>query len=330
VPNSITVGYEGLRQAAQQLRTGKQELDTTLRELQTLVGDLTSSGFKTRVASTRFGQHHRQWTDATAKLVTSLDDISRAVQDAQQKHEQADSSLAEGVGALGATAAGAGGAAKAVSGSRSAGGGGGTGGGGGGGTPGGGSGPGTGGGGGRQPKSPSYDVVPGNQVTQRMREIDQSKKVGWGQQHPAGDRYAYDHVKLPNGDRYTRTQGMQVTVRKSMLPDGPRTSSPPRELKKSDPGYDNRYKLQLGHLWADRLGGANASRNFVPVHPGVNGGGMRYIEGQVAAAVNKSGSVELVALPQYVGNEPIPRSILYAWKAPEAENWTAVLIKNLP
>jgi WXG100 family type VII secretion target len=106
VANSITVGYEGLRQAAQELRSGKQELDATLRELKTVIDDLTSSGFKTRVASTRFGAHYRRWTDATAKLVGSLDDISRAVQDAQQKHEQADSALAEGVGGLGSTGAG--------------------------------------------------------------------------------------------------------------------------------------------------------------------------------------------------------------------------------
>ena len=311
--NSITVGYEGLRQAAQQLRSGKQELDTTLRELQTVIDDLTSSGFKTRVASTRFGQHYRQWTDATSKLVGSLDDISRAVQDARQKHEQADSALAAGVGAIGATAV-AGGVAKAASGSR-----------------GGGGGPGGSGGGSRQPKSPSHDVVPANRVTQRMGEIDRSHKVNWGQQHAAGDRYAYDHVRLPNGDRYTRTQGMQVTVRRDMLPAVPRTSSPPRDLKTVMPGYGNRYKLQLGHLWADRLGGPNAARNFVPVHPGVNGGGMRYIEGQVAAAVRQSPQgVDLVALPQYVGNEPIPRSILYAWKAPGDGNWTAVNITNLP
>jgi WXG100 family type VII secretion target len=287
VADSVTVGYEGLRQAAQQLRSGKQEFETTLRELQAVIDDLTSSGFKTRVASTRFGRHYRQWTDATTRLVGSLDDISRAIQDAQQKHEQADQTLAAGVGART-------------------------------------------GGGGRQPKSPSYDVVPGNRVTQRMGEIDLSKKVNWGQQHAAGDRYAYDHVRLPNGDRYTRTQGMQVTVRKDMLPAVPRTSSPPRDLKTVMPGYDNRYKLQLGHLWADRLGGPNVARNFVPVHPRVNGGGMRYIEGEVAAAVERSGSVRLVALPQYVGNDPIPRSILYAWKAPWDSNWTAVNIKNVP
>lgn len=104
--NNITVGYEGLQQAANQLRSGKQELVSTLRDLQSVINSLTSSGFRTRVASGRFGQHYQQWNQSTTQLLASLDDISRAIQDAQQKHEQADQSLAEGVGGIGGTGGG--------------------------------------------------------------------------------------------------------------------------------------------------------------------------------------------------------------------------------
>lgn len=100
---NITVGYEGLQQSANQLRTGKQDLVATLRDLQTVINTLTSSGFKTRVASGRFGQHYQQWTQATTQMLASLDDISRAIQDAQSKHEQADQALAEGASGLGGT-----------------------------------------------------------------------------------------------------------------------------------------------------------------------------------------------------------------------------------
>jgi DNA/RNA non-specific endonuclease len=139
-------------------------------------------------------------------------------------------------------------------------------------------------------------------------------------------------VTLANGQTATRTQGMQVTVTRDLVrPAGAaRETQPPPALKTTMPGYDNRYKLQLGHLWADRLGGPNAARNFVPGHRHTNAGGMAYVEGRVAAAVREHGSVRLVALPQYVGNEPIPRSILYAWKAPGETDWTAVTIRNLP
>jgi WXG100 family type VII secretion target len=105
---NITVGYEGLQQAANQLRSGKQELVATLKDLQSVINSLTSSGFKTRVASGRFGQHYQQWDRSTAELLNSLDDISRAIQDAQQKHEQADQALAEGASGLGGTGGGTG------------------------------------------------------------------------------------------------------------------------------------------------------------------------------------------------------------------------------
>ncbi|HMG39833.1 MAG TPA: WXG100 family type VII secretion target [Acidimicrobiales bacterium] len=310
--NSITVGYEGLQQAANQLRSGKQELVGTLRNLQSVIDGLTSSGFKTRVASGRFGQHHQRWDQSTQELLGSLDEISRAIQDARQKHEQADATLAAGVAGIGAagvagiaTAARRGGSGTTGSGAIGS--------------------SGTGGSG-RGPRDPGYSVVPENRVRERLREVDRS----WGARHGDGSRSAYDRVTLPNGDRYTRNQGMQVTVTRDMLRDGPRTSSPPPALRESLPGFDSPYRLQLAHLWADRLGGPNVARNFVAGHAHTNGGGMAYVEGRVADAIKRSGSVELVALPHFVGDEAIPRSILYAWKAPGDSSWTAVNIKNLP
>ena len=317
--NSVTVGYEGLQQAANQLRSGKQELVTTLRNLQSVVDSLTGSGFKTRVASGRFGQHYQRWSRSAEDLVTSLDDIARAIQDAQQKHEQADQALAAGVAGIGG--AGAGGAAVAA---RR----------GGGGTTGsnaiGSSGTGAGGrsggtgGGGRQARDPVYSVVPENRVRERLRAMDRS----WAPRHADGSRSAYDRVTLGNGTRYTRNRGLEVTVTK--VRDQPRTTSPPQALRDVLPGFESKHKLQLAHLWADRLGGPNVARNFVAGHAHTNQGGMAYVEARVADAVNRSGSVQLVALPHYVGLEPIPRSILYAWKAPGDSSWTAVNIKNLP
>ena len=108
---NITVGYEGLQQAAAQLKNGRTELNTQLRTLQQAINNLTSSGFKTRLASGKFGQHYQQWDRSANELISSLDDISRAIQDAQQKHEQRDQALAEGVNSLGGTGTGGGGGA---------------------------------------------------------------------------------------------------------------------------------------------------------------------------------------------------------------------------
>jgi len=98
---NITVGYEGLQSAANQLKTGKQDLVATLKELQSVITSLTGGGFKTRLASQRFQSQYDKWTSSATQLISSLDDISRAINETQQKHEQADSSLAEGAGGLG-------------------------------------------------------------------------------------------------------------------------------------------------------------------------------------------------------------------------------------
>jgi hypothetical protein len=43
----ITVGYDGLNRAAQQLRQGRGEVDSELKRLQVLIDQLTQGGFKT-------------------------------------------------------------------------------------------------------------------------------------------------------------------------------------------------------------------------------------------------------------------------------------------
>jgi WXG100 family type VII secretion target len=99
----ITVGYEGLQQAASELKNGKEELSRQLHELSAMVEKLTMSAFKTTQASGAFGEHHRRWNQATGELIGSLEEISRAVQDVQQKHQEADSRLTEGVRGIGGT-----------------------------------------------------------------------------------------------------------------------------------------------------------------------------------------------------------------------------------
>jgi WXG100 family type VII secretion target len=297
VANSITVGYEGLQQAAQQLRSGKDELESTLRDLQSVIDGLTSAGFKTRVASGRFGQCFRQWDSSTNQLISSLDAIARAIRDAQQNHEQTDRSLAEGVGAVGATGAAAGAAKAALP---------------------------------KDQTKPGWEVVPENQVKQRLGEMDRRRL--WQPEHEDGSRNAYDRVTF-NGKPITRNRGLQVTVRKSMMPES-RAGSPPPAFRENLAGFDQKYpyKLDLSHMWADRLGGPNAARNFIAGHAHTNRGGMAYVEGRMADAVNRAGErgVRLLVLPHYVGDEPIPREIVYAWKGPGDRAWTAVNIENLP
>jgi WXG100 family type VII secretion target len=114
VASNVSVGYQDLQQAAGQLSSGREELVEALRRLESAINGLTGSGFKTHMASGRFRQHYQQWTQSTTQLVASLDEIARAVRDAQSQHEQVDRTLAAAAGTTGASAAGAAGAARAA------------------------------------------------------------------------------------------------------------------------------------------------------------------------------------------------------------------------
>lgn len=292
----VVVDFDALRQNAARLGAVHDAVVKELGAVSVSMGDLEANGFSTPTASAAFQRLFAEWKARATDLLETMRDTSDAMTSAAEVHERSDQqhAAAARTAIVGAAGVGAAGRAAAVG------------------------------------KDPGYSVVPGNQATERFRQIDVAKDVRWGRQHGGGDRYAYDQVPGPKGQPITRTQGMQTTVTRDMLRAGKRTTSPPPALKDVMPGYDSRHQLQLGHLWADRLGGPNAARNFVPVHAHTNGGGMAYVEGRVAAAVEQHGRVRLVAFPRYVGDEPIPREILYAWKAPGDSSWTAVNIRNLP
>ena len=95
--NNISVSYQALDQAAAALQSGKEDMLTVLASLQVLVDAALVDGFSTRVASPRFDQFNRQWNQSTRALLDGLDDIARAIRDAQQKHESVDGALGTGV-----------------------------------------------------------------------------------------------------------------------------------------------------------------------------------------------------------------------------------------
>jgi WXG100 family type VII secretion target len=103
---NISVNYESLNQSAAQLRSGRDELDQILSNLRSQVKTLTTGGFKTVTASGRFDAFNQEWTQSTNQMMLALDEISRAMSDSASRHQQTDSSLAEGVGGLGSTGGG--------------------------------------------------------------------------------------------------------------------------------------------------------------------------------------------------------------------------------
>lgn len=93
----INVGYEGLQQAAGQLKSGREELDQKLQQLQTVINNLTSSEFKTQIASGKFSEYYQQWTTSARGALESLDGMSNYLNQVMQGHEQLDQQLAGGI-----------------------------------------------------------------------------------------------------------------------------------------------------------------------------------------------------------------------------------------
>jgi WXG100 family type VII secretion target len=104
---NISVSYDSLNNSASQLRSGRDELDQILQNLRSQVKTLTTGGFKTVTASGRFDAFNQQWTTSTNQMMLALDEISRAMTDAANRHQSTDSALGEGVSGLGSTGSGA-------------------------------------------------------------------------------------------------------------------------------------------------------------------------------------------------------------------------------
>ena len=93
----INVGYEGLQSAAGQLQSGREELDQKLQQLQTVINELTSSEFKTQVASDKFSEYYQQWTTSARGALEALDGMSQYLNQVMQGHEQLDQQLSGGI-----------------------------------------------------------------------------------------------------------------------------------------------------------------------------------------------------------------------------------------
>jgi uncharacterized protein YukE len=100
---NISVNFERLSSMAAQLRTTRDDADRVISSIRTDVRTLTTGGFKTVNASGRFGDIANRWADHTNQAMLALDEISRAVDNTASRHQQTDSSMAEGVNTIAPT-----------------------------------------------------------------------------------------------------------------------------------------------------------------------------------------------------------------------------------
>jgi WXG100 family type VII secretion target len=92
----INVGYDGLQNAATQLKSGKEEVTQKLQQLKSLIDQLTNSEFKTQMASGRFNESYQQWNSGATNVIEGLEGMSSYLNDVIREHQDLDSRLASG------------------------------------------------------------------------------------------------------------------------------------------------------------------------------------------------------------------------------------------
>ncbi|GAA3892845.1 hypothetical protein GCM10022243_67260 [Saccharothrix violaceirubra] len=94
----VNIGYDGLQRAAGQLRAGYGEMADRLRALRTMIDQLVSSEFRTRLASGRFQESYQQWTSGAENMISGLEGMSGFLDDVAREYQDLDQRLAGGAG----------------------------------------------------------------------------------------------------------------------------------------------------------------------------------------------------------------------------------------
>jgi WXG100 family type VII secretion target len=92
---NVSVTYEEMRAAGNQLTSGKGEINDKLTRLQSLIEGLVGQGFVTDTASKQFQESYNQFTDGATKMMEGLSGMSNYLNSAANTFEEADQSLAK-------------------------------------------------------------------------------------------------------------------------------------------------------------------------------------------------------------------------------------------
>jgi WXG100 family type VII secretion target len=96
----VSVGYEGLQNAAGQLRTGQQDMDDKLQSLRSVIDELVGGEFRTQLASGKFQESYQQWSSGAQNMLEGLEGMAGFLGEVVTRYQELDSSLAQGGGGL--------------------------------------------------------------------------------------------------------------------------------------------------------------------------------------------------------------------------------------
>lgn len=92
----VSIGYEGLSQAATQLQSGQEELSERLQSLQSMINSLTEGDFRTQLASPRFQDAYQEWTNGAKTMLEGLQNMGSYLDGVSTKYQELDQELTAG------------------------------------------------------------------------------------------------------------------------------------------------------------------------------------------------------------------------------------------
>lgn len=92
----VSIGYEGLSQAATQLQSGHEELNEKLQSLQSMISTLNEGDFRTQLAAPRFQDSYQEWTGGTRTMLNGLQNMSSYLGEVAAKYQELDQDLSAG------------------------------------------------------------------------------------------------------------------------------------------------------------------------------------------------------------------------------------------
>ncbi|MFE2750212.1 WXG100 family type VII secretion target [Streptomyces scopuliridis] len=94
----VSVGYDGVQQAASRLISGQTEMSEKLQTLKSMVDQLVAGEFRTQMASPRFQESYQQWTTGAQNMIQGLEGMAGFLNNVVSGHQELDTRLAGGAG----------------------------------------------------------------------------------------------------------------------------------------------------------------------------------------------------------------------------------------
>ncbi len=94
---NITVTYEDLRVAADQLVSGQGDIDARLAELKAYIDSLVSEGYVTTASSGAFHEQYSTFTASSRQAISALEGLSQFLRSASETLQQTDEALASAI-----------------------------------------------------------------------------------------------------------------------------------------------------------------------------------------------------------------------------------------